>query len=441
MPRVAFYTLGCKLNQYETEAMRRQMERGGYRSVDFHQDADIYVINTCTVTNRSDVRSRQMIRQATRRKGNSLVVVTGCYAQRAPKHLCQIPGVDLVLGNMEKTRVLEYIGLRKERGVIVSSMEGNRTFAEMEVSGFSRHTRAFLKIQDGCDGQCSYCVVPLARGRSRSRAFDTVAAQVKEFARGGYQELVLTGINLGRYRDPRHPEMDLLYLLRWLEEHSDIGRVRLSSIEPTDFTAPLIGFLTRSRKICRHLHIPLQSGDDQILGAMNRPYTASEYSSLIEKLACEIPGVAIGADVIAGFPGETQEQFRATYDLIQTLPISRLHVFNFSQREGTCAASMPHQVSPDVRRERSRRLRDLSKTKSISFRRSFLHQQLTVLLEQRRDSPTGLLTGLSDNYIRVLAEGPDDQMNRLVPLEVYRIDEERTWGRPAGQERSDGPSS
>jgi threonylcarbamoyladenosine tRNA methylthiotransferase MtaB len=432
MPRVAFYTLGCKLNQYETEAMRRQMESRGYHSVAFHQDADVYVINTCTVTNRSDVRSRQMIRRAARRKGSSLVVVTGCYAQRAPEHLRQIPGVDLVLGNVEKVDVLEYMESGRKQGVFVSGMDQDRAFTEMEVSGFARHTRAFLKIQDGCDGQCTYCVVPLVRGRSRSLGFDTVVTQVEGFIRAGYKELVLTGVNLGRYRDPQRPEVDLLYLLQWLEERSDLGRVRLSSIEPTDFTAPLISFLASSRKVCRHLHIPLQSGVDQILAAMNRPYTAAEYRSLVERLACEIPGVAIGADVIVGFPGEREDQFQATYDLIQNLPISRLHVFNFSPREGTSAASMPHQVPSEARRERSRRLRALAKSKSSAFRRSFLGHRLTVLLEERRDSSTGLLTGLSDNYIRVQAEGSDDQMNQMVALKIYRIDQDRAWGRPVG---------
>ena len=209
MPMVAFYTLGCKLNQYETEAMRRQLEEKGFRSVDFHQEADVYVINTCTVTHRSDVRSRQMIRRAARRAGKRLVVVTGCYAQRAPQQLRKIPGVDLVLGNAEKARLLEYVNKQRGPGVFVSRIEGQRDFPEMEVTGFARHTRAFLKIQDGCDGHCTYCVVPMARGRSRSREFSAVAQQVEGFIQAGYRELVLTGVNLGRYLDPQRPEVDL----------------------------------------------------------------------------------------------------------------------------------------------------------------------------------------------------------------------------------------
>ena len=428
MPRAAFYTLGCKLNQYETEAMRRQFEEEGYSSVDFHQQADIYVINTCTVTNRSDVRSRQMVRKAARRDGKCLVIVTGCYAQRAPQQLLEIPGVDLVLGNVEKTRVMEFVNGRKQRGAYVSPLSHQLEFSEMEVSGFACHTRAFLKIQDGCDGQCVYCVVPSVRGRSRSRRFASVTAQVDGFIRAGYRELVLTGVNLGRYRDPQHSEVDLTYLLKWLEDRQDLGRVRLSSIEPTDFSDQLIHFLRYSKKVCRHLHIPLQSGDDKILRTMGRPYSSADYARLIDKLAGEIPGIAIGTDVIVGFPGESEGQFWTTHRLLRDLPICRFHVFNYSRREGTIAASMPDQIAAHVRRERSRLLRDLSGEKFKAFRRSFIGKQLTVLLEHRRERNTGLLTGLSDNYIRVLAEGSDQQMNKLVPLRIFRVDEERAWG-------------
>ncbi len=429
MPKVAFYTLGCKLNQYETEAMRQQLEQGGYGCVDFDQPADIYVVNTCTVTHRSDVRSRQMIRRAARRPGKHLVVVTGCYAQRAGQKLSDIPGVDLVLGNLEKTRLLEYIVKQGQSGVFVSRLDEMNDFPEMEVSGFAHHTRAFLKIQDGCDGSCTYCVVPKARGRSRSRSFPSLAAAADRFIQAGYRELVLTGINLGAYRDPQQSERDLVYLLKWLEKKRGLGRVRLSSIEPTDFSAELIDLLDRSPKICRHVHIPLQSGDDEILRAMGRPYRAADYAHLVMELAKRIPGIAIGADVIVGFPGETEGQFQATGRFIENLPICRLHVFNYSRREGTPAATIPHQVPAEVRRRRSRVLRALSADKFSAFQRSFLNHQLTVLLEQRRDPGTGLLTGLSENYIRVLLKGSDQQMNQLVPLRVYRVDEKGVWGR------------
>jgi threonylcarbamoyladenosine tRNA methylthiotransferase MtaB len=430
MPRVAFYTLGCKLNQYETEAMRRQLETVGYRTVDFPRKADIYVINTCTVTNRSDVRSRQMIRRATRQMGKGLVVVTGCYAQRDAERIREIPGVHLVLGNAEKNRLADILKERQRGGIFVSPVNAHPGFSEMEVSGFAHHTRAFLKIQDGCDGQCTYCVVPSVRGRSRSRSFAILSAQVEHFISAGYKELVLTGVNLGRYRDPHDPHKDLLYLLTWLEDLSGLGRVRLSSIEPTDFSPELIALLKSSQKICRHLHIPMQSGSDDILQAMGRPYRAEDFARLINSLDKSVPGMAIGVDVIVGFPGETEDQYRATRQLLEDLPICRFHVFNFSRREGTPAAVMPDQVPDRVRRRRSQDLRDLSSRKFSDFRRTFLGRQLTVLTEQRRDRHTGMLTGLSDNYIRVLADGPDEQMNDLLSMRIYRVDDDQAWGEP-----------
>jgi len=429
MPRVAFYTLGCKLNQYETEAMRQQLEKAGYRTVDFPGQADIYVINTCTVTNRSDVRSRQMIRRAARMTGDGLVVVTGCYAQRDAERIREIPGVHLVLGNAEKNRLIDILKNHQRGDVFVSPADEQPGFSEMEVSGFAHHTRAFLKIQDGCDNQCTYCVVPSVRGRSRSRPFSAVSTQVEHFISAGYKELVLTGVNLGRYRDPQDSSKDLLYLLAWLEAISGLGRVRLSSIEPTDFTPELISFLKGSKKVCRHLHIPMQSGSDSILRAMGRPYRGADFSRLIESLAEAVPDIAIGVDVIVGFPGENEDQFQATRQLLEKLPICRFHVFNYSRRERTPAAVMPDQIPSQVRKIRSQDLRSLSQEKFAEFRRSFMGSQLTVLTEQRRDEETGLLTGLSDNYIRVLADGPDERMNDLLPVKIYRVDEEMTWGK------------
>jgi threonylcarbamoyladenosine tRNA methylthiotransferase MtaB len=425
---VAFYTLGCKLNQYETEAIRQQLEEAGYRSVDFDDDADVYIINTCTVTHRSDQRCRQMIRRAARKKGRR-VVITGCYAQRDAASLSRIPGVDLVLGNAEKGRVLEFLQERVESGVIVSPMEQQTDFPEMDVSDFSHHTRAFVKIQDGCDGHCTYCVVPLVRGRSRSRSFGAVTDQIETFLRAGYREIVLTGVNLGRYRDPAGPRKDLLYLLRWLEDHPLLGRARLSSIEPTDFTDELIDLLGRSEKICRHVHIPMQSAADDVLRAMGRPYSSTEFAELIEKLHVQVSGIAIGVDVIVGFPGEDEAQFQATRRFLERLPICRFHVFSFSRREGTPAATMPRQVPAEVCSQRSRLLRDLSQRKFDAFQRSFLQQTLIMLTEHRRDRQTGLLTGLTDNYIRILADGPDELANRMLPVRLERMDRGHVRGR------------
>jgi len=433
MPTVAFYTLGCKLNQYETEAMRRQLEGAGYRVVDFGQPADVAIINTCTVTHRSDQRCRQMIRRAARREAGC-VVVTGCYAQRDAESLSRIPGVDLILGNREKGNILEYLRADRTRCVAVAPMNSQRVFQEMEVADFAHHTRAFIKIQDGCDGDCTYCVVPSVRGRSRSRPIDRIIAQADAFIHSGYRELVLTGVNLGRYSDPQHPERDLAYLLQQLQSNRRLGRLRLSSIEPTDFTDRLIEVLGQSDKICRHLHIPMQSGNDDILETMNRPYDSASFSRLIGKLSDAVPGIAIGVDVIVGFPGETDRQFEATRDLLQELPICRFHVFSFSRRRGTPAAEMPEQVPAEVCRLRSQRLRSLSGQKFQAFISAFQDHRLTVLTEKRRDRQTGLLTGLSDNYIRVLAEGSDRDMNRLLPMVIRRVEGDRAWGKMSTRE-------
>ena len=430
MPTVAFYTLGCKLNQYETESMRQQLEQAGYRVVDFDQAADVTIINTCTVTHRSDQRCRQMIRRAARRK-EGRVVVTGCYAQRDAETLSRIDGVDLILGNREKGRILEHLQAEQEPYIAVPPMEPVRLFEEMEVADFAHHTRAFIKIQDGCDGQCTYCVVPLVRGRSRSRPFQRVVDQAAAFVRSGYRELVLTGVNLGRYHDPGDSAQDLVFLLQQLQSLPHLGRLRLSSIEPTDFSDRLIEVLGDSDKICRHVHIPMQSGDDHILRAMGRPYDAADFADLIEKIDRAVPGIAIGVDVIVGFPGETDRQFETTRELLRKLPVCRFHVFSFSRRRGTPAATMSGQVPPEVCRQRSRMLRELSRRKFQGFLSSFRQQRLTVLTERRRDRLTGLLTGLSDNYIRVLMEGSDACMNQLVTVDIERVKEDRAWGRMA----------
>ena len=430
MPTVAFYTLGCKLNQYETEAMRRQLEQAGYRVVDFDEPADVSIINTCTVTHRSDQRCRQMIRRAIRR-GNGRVVVTGCYAQRDAEALGRINGIDLILGNREKGSILEHLRAKRTSRTAVKPMEEQSTFEEMEVADFAHHTRAFIKIQDGCDGHCTYCVVPSVRGRSRSRPLDKLVAQADAFLRSGYRELVLTGVNLGRYQDPQDPEQDLVSLLQRLESHPRLGRLRLSSIEPTDFSDRLVELLGRSDKICRHVHIPMQSGDDAILQAMGRPYGAAAFAALIEELHRAVPGIAIRVDVIVGFPGETDRQFETTKNLLRQLPICRFHVFSFSRRRGTPAAAMTDQVPPEVCRQRSQTLRALSRKKFEEFVLSFRHRRLTVLPERRRDRDTGLLTGLTDNYIRVLMEGSDACMNRLVAVDIERVEEDRAWGRIA----------
>lgn len=432
MPTAAFCTLGCKLNQYETEAVREKFLSHGYEVVPFGTGADVYVINTCAVTAKSDRSSRQMIHRALRASPGALVVATGCSVQTNPGSFASIPGVGLVLGNLEKPRILDFLSAnhRPQRPLTcVSAPENLAHFEDFDISCFGGYTRAFIKIQDGCDGGCSYCIVPLARGPSRSRNPESVIAQAERLARQGYQEIVLTGVNLGRYGLDLQLATSLVDVLKSLISISGLHRIRLSSIEPSDISPELIDLLANSSKICRHLHIPLQSGDSEILQAMNRDYTPTDYRQLIETLVEKIPGVGIGADVMVGFPGESDRHFRRSYEFVESLRLAYLHVFNYSQRPRTPAAALPDQVSAEVRKERSRHFRELRARKMDRFRQSFLGRRLQVLLEKRKDRETGMLTGLADNYLRVLVDGGDELMGQMVEAEFTKVVGDKNFGR------------
>jgi len=405
MATVTIATLGCKVNQFESEAITDSLERQGYCTVPFGDPADITIINTCTVTHRADFQSRQMVRKALRFSPNSLVIVTGCYAQVDPQAFVEMKGVTYLLGNREKVFLSELLP-QMEQGRVerlqISDIEKETQFCDVPLTSFHRHTRAFLKIQDGCDAHCSYCIVPHARGRSRSLSPERIIEHCASLKEKGFKEVVLTGIHIGAYGQDFSPPFSLEKLLERLERAETPPRIRLSSIEPLDFSPALIVFLTQSVKVCPHLHIPIQSAEDDILKKMNRNYTSSFLSSLIHDLHHRIPQISIGADVIAGFPGETEKQFQHTQELIETLPLSYLHVFPFSRRNGTPASRFPHPVRESVITERAEILRTLGKRKRQSFYKRFLHQELNVLVEDRQDKQTGQWKGLSRNYVPVL---------------------------------------
>lgn len=422
MHTVSFATLGCKLNQYETEWLREQFRGAGYRVVPFGESADVCVVNTCTVTGPSDRQSRQLLYQARRRSPHGMVVATGCYAQVDPEQLIRMP-VDLVVGTGEKERLLELVEQRRAGGSALQVREygSARSFHGMPISGFSDRSRAFIKIQDGCDGTCSYCIVPFARGPSRSRPLPDVMVEARRLAEAGFQEVVLTGVHIGAYGRDLSPPLSLTAAVEQLEQVEGLRRFRLSSVEPMDWSPGWVERLECSQKLCRHLHIPLQSGDDEILRRMNRRYTVLDYERLVRKLHDRIPGIAIGADVIAGFPGETEAHFDHTYQMIHALPLAYLHVFPFSVRKGTAAARMRAQVDQATKRRRVALLRTLGEEKRKAFYSSSVGGVLSVLFEHRRDPKTGWLKGLSDNYIRVIADGPDALMGRIVPVRVEGI--------------------
>jgi len=432
LSRVAIATLGCKVNQYESAGIGEALARSGHALVPFSETADCYIINTCTVTARTNYQSRQIIRQAIRKNPEALIVVTGCYAQTAPAEIAEIPGISLIAGHGEKDRIPELLGSLKKNGreIRVGDISAVRPFASLPVTRFQDHTRAFLKIQDGCNAWCRYCIIPSARGRSRSLPQDGVLEQLNLLGRSGYREAVLTGIHLGAYGQDLSPEISLADLLKRIEGESPVERLRLSSIEPTEISADLISLLRESTLICPHLHIPLQSGDDAILSGMGRQYSAAFYKALLVDLEGAIPDLAIGIDVIAGFPGEDDAAFEHTVSLIEALPVAYLHVFPFSARPGTPAADMPDQVPPNEKKNRAEILRNLGTRKREAFARRFQERFLRVLVEERRDRSSGLRKGFSDHYLPVLLiNSTASQVNSLVTVRLEGFEGSRILGR------------
>ena len=405
MTTISVATLGCKVNQFESEALIDALERKGYALIPFEEGADITIINTCTVTHRADFQSRQIVRRTFRSNPNSLIIVTGCYPQVEPDAFIKMKEVRYLLGNGEKNQIPDLLPLMQKGEfprVQVGDIQKETLFSETPFHSFHRHTRAFLKIQDGCNAYCSYCIVPHARGRSRSLHPERVVENLKIFKEKGFKEVVLTGIHLGAYGLDLNPPFPLEKLIKQLEGEETPHRIRLSSIEPGDFSPELIFTLSQSNKICPHLHIPIQSGDDEILKKMNRGYNHSFLSDLIQELHLRIPRLSIGADVIVGFPGETEEKFQHTYGLVESLPFSYLHVFPFSRRKGTPASQFPKGVDEEAIKKRAESMRELGKQKRQAFYRQFLNQELSVLVEDRKEKETGRWKGLSRNYIPVL---------------------------------------
>jgi threonylcarbamoyladenosine tRNA methylthiotransferase MtaB len=437
MTTVTIATLGCKVNQFESEALLSSFEGGGYRLIPFGEPADITIINTCTVTHRADFQSRQIVRRALRANPDSLLIVTGCYAQVHPEALAKIEGVRYVLGNQEKNRLLEILPLL-ERGdfprIQAGDISKENFFSEMPLHSFHHHTRAFLKIQDGCNRACSYCIVPRARGPSRSLPLDRILGHLRSLREKGFKEVVLTGIHIGTYGLDLNPSLTLERLLQELETAQTPGRIRLSSVEPGDFSEPLISSLSQSTKVCPHLHIPIQSGEDEILRKMSRDYDAGFLGTLITDLDRRIPGLCLGADVIAGFPGETEEKFEQTLQLIETLPLSYLHVFPFSRRKGTPASEFSPQVREATIKERAEKLRALGKKKRQAFYQMFLGREVSVLVEDRRDKRTGMWKGFSRNYIPILVSSPcpsgdhHDWINQELSVRIVEVKEEGVMG-------------
>ncbi|MCY0875996.1 MAG: tRNA (N(6)-L-threonylcarbamoyladenosine(37)-C(2))-methylthiotransferase MtaB [Firmicutes bacterium] len=428
---VAFHTLGCKVNHYDTESIWQLFARANYRQVDFDDTADVYVINTCTVTQEGDRKSRQMIRRAVRRNPEATVVVTGCYAQMAPGEILGIDGVDLVVGNQDRTRLLEWIEqVQAERKPYnaVHEILSSREFEDIDVPMFTDRTRASLKIQDGCNHFCTFCIIPYARGLVRSRRPGSVMRQARRLADAGYHEIVLTGIHTGGYGEDLQG-YTLADLIRELEAIESLRRVRISSIEASEITDDLIAAMGASTKVCHHLHIPLQAGHSEVLRRMNRHYTIEQYADTLAKVRRALPELAITSDVIVGFPGESDEYFAHTEAFVRDQAFAQLHVFPYSVRKGTPAARFVDQVPENVKQERVARLLTLSRELTVRYGQQWQGRTVEVIAEEEEtiDGHT-LLVGHADNYMRVAFSGDSSQLGELCAVRVDQVTAERAFG-------------
>ena len=414
--RVAFHTLGCKLNFSETATISRDFLRHGFEKVDYRDTADIYVLNTCSVTENADKEARKLIRQAKRRNPESAIAVIGCYAQLKPNDIAAIDGVDIVLGAGEKFNLLNYldsIDLNGGAKVIQSEIDHVHTFTPSYSSG--ERTRSFLKIQDGCDYTCSFCTIPMARGESRSDTIDKTLQVAKEVAETDAREIVLTGVNIGDFG--KGSDETFFDLIQQLEQLDGIDRIRISSIEPNLLTNEIIQFCASSQKFMPHFHIPLQSGSDKILSAMRRRYKRDLYEERVAKIKSIIPHACIGVDVIVGFPGETDDDFLDTYNILNELDISYLHVFTYSERPNTDAVEMGEVVPKETRAERSKKLHILSDKKRRYFNDQFIGKDRPVLFETMKN---GKIQGHTDNYIQVQVDGDTNLINTIHPVSLIK---------------------
>lgn len=425
MPTVAFHTLGCKVNHYETEAIWQLFKEQGYERVEFESTSDVYIINTCTVTNTGDKKSRQIIRRAVRKNPDGVICVTGCYAQTSPAEIMAIPGVDIVVGTQDRVKMLEYIEQFKlERQPInaVRNIMKNRVYEELDVPAFTDRTRASLKIQEGCNNFCTFCIIPWARGLMRSRDPKEVIRQAVQLVEAGYKEIVLTGIHTGGYGEDMK-DYNLAMLLRDIEkEVTGLKRLRISSIEASQITNEVIEAIKESNIIVRHLHIPLQSGSNTVLKRMRRKYSMEFFGERLERLKEVLPGLAITSDVIVGFPGETVEEFMETYNFIKEHKFSELHVFPYSKRTGTPAARMDDQVDEEVKNERVHRLIALSDQLAKEYASQFECEVLDVIPEEtfNKNQENPLYVGYTDNYLKVVFPGTEAMIGKIVKVKITK---------------------
>ncbi len=432
MGSVAFYTLGCKVNQYETEAMGEIFEKAGYSIVNSDDRADVYVINTCTVTNLGDRKSRQFIRRAKRINPEAIIAVVGCYSQTAPEEVLSIEGVSIILGTNDRNKILEYVEQASNQGNddkinAVQDIMKIHEFEDLSIGEIKGKTRAYLKIQEGCNQYCTYCIIPYARGPIRSRSIEDIFSEVKRLAKNGFKEIVLTGIHVASYgKDLGHDS--LLDVIDSVHSVEGIERIRLSSIEPTIMTEDFITQLTQYNKVCPHFHLSLQSGCNATLKRMNRKYTTEEYTLIVDRIRKYIPEVSITTDIMVGFPGETEEEFQSTLKFVDNIQFSQIHVFKYSPRKGTPAADFAEQVPSKIKNRRSEELIKLAKEGMLDYQKKFINEFKEVLFEAETESNCGDYEGLTDNYIRVLSTTDKDVKGQLVKVKLIGLEEDAMLG-------------
>ena len=428
MKKAASFALGCKVNQYESEAIAELFQEKGYEIVGIDEEADVYVINTCTVTNFGDKKSRQLIRKVKRQNENAIVAVVGCYAQTAPQELMKVEGVNLVIGTKDRAQIVEMVeNYKTENGVEnhVSDIMKERVFESLSIQKLANRTRAYLKIQDGCSQYCSYCIIPYARGPIRSRDPQDVLAEVKRLAENGFKEVVLTGIHVASYGKDRH-DTSLLEILRQVHEVEGIERIRFSSIEPNVVTEEFAQAIADMPKVCDHFHLSLQSGCDKTLKEMNRKYDTEKYRQAAATLRKYLPEVALTTDIIAGFPGETEEDFQASYDFAKEIGFAKIHAFPYSPKRGTPAAARKDQLLNAVKAERSHRLIELSDKMADDFIQAYVGKEVEVLYE--RAIGEGIYEGHTTNYIKVKGTSDKDLTNVICKTKITKAENEELFG-------------
>lgn len=425
---VGFHTLGCKVNQSETEAMTALFLNSGYQLGEFEEFCDVYVINTCTVTHAGDRKSRQMIRRAKHINPNAIVVVTGCYAQTSPDDIAKIEDVDIILGTNKRHEIVDVVehfdGTRKK---LVNLKDSLIDFEEISMERVIRKARAYLKVQEGCEQFCTYCIIPYARGPLRSRSMENTLQEAKRLEEAGFREIILTGIHLGAYGKPSEAEREngaeqqatLADLCEMLLKETSFERIRLSSIEPTEVDDHLLKLFAENRRMCRHLHLPLQSGDDTVLEQMHRPYNTDQYRAELERIRAAVPGIAISTDLMVGFPGETEEFFENSLSFCDEMAFSSMHIFKYSPREGTPAASYSNQVTNEVKEMRSKQMQAIAEKNMLAYMEQYVGTQVDVLIEE--ESEDGRWLGHTDNYLHVSVDGSCEK-NSLVNVQIDKID-------------------